>query len=94
MWLKCSQTAVINAMYVILFSLLLQYEDTIKYELMCKKRSEYAPNIRKKERVTFDEVATHMSKYQFRRMLRMTRECFDELFQTIICAVGEKEFKS
>ena len=35
-----------------------------------------------------------MSKYQFRRMFRMSIDCFEELCQTIICAIGERKFKS
>ena len=35
-----------------------------------------------------------MSKYQFRQIFRITRECFDELCQTIISSVDENQFNS
>ena len=35
-----------------------------------------------------------MGGYQFRRMFRMTRECFTLLYFSIIGAIGESQFKS
>ena len=94
MWPKQSQAIITHAISLLFLTLLVQYNDAIHYESMCQRRSEDAHNCRDKERVTWNEMAMCMSKYQFRRMFRMTRQCFDELCQTIICSVGEIQFKS
>ena len=94
MWpTKCNKSIYQKTIILFFFCLLVQYEHDVKYKDMCFKRSELASRRRMKERVRWDEVCTRMSKYQFRRMFRMSIECFDELCQTIICAIGERKFK-
>ena len=95
MWMtQCNKSIYQKTLILLFFCLLVQYEYDIKYKDMCLNRSEIASRRRKKDRVRWDDVSSRMSKYQFRRMFRMSINCFEELCQTIICAVGEKKFKS
>ena len=55
--------------------------------LLAKKR-------RKKKRILWSAVNERISDVQFRRMFRMSRDCFDTLCQHIISKIGEKNFKS
>ena len=59
-----------------------------------QRNSEGAKKRRKKKRIPWSEVSSRTSNYQFRRMFRMSRECFFLLCQTITCAVVESAFKS
>ena len=68
------------------FCLLAHYENDLKYESMCLERSWIARHRRKKERVSWDEVCTCMSKYQFRR--RWSRNIF------VVCSIGTWCFQS
>ena len=61
---------------------------------MCEIRSEQGLNRRKKVRVRWDDISHRIGDYQFRRMFRMTRECFSSLCHSIIGAIGESKFKS
>ena len=61
---------------------------------MYEMRSERGLNRSKKVRVRWDDISSRMGDCQFRRMFRMTRECFSLLCFSIICAVGESHFKS
>ena len=63
-------------------------------EMMCEERSFVASNRRKKKRVLWHDVSNRMGDYQFRRMFRMSKPCFEELCQTIIGKIGESNFKS
>ena len=95
MWMTQGKKSIYQKTIILfVFCLLVQYEHDIKYKDMCLKRSEIALRRRKKNRVRWDDVSSRMSKYQFRRMFRMSINCFEELCQTIICAIGEKKFKS
>ena len=56
--------------------------------------SEGTKTRRLKKRIPWSIVNERISDKQFRRMFRMTRQCFSELCQFIISKVGEKQFKS
>ena len=58
------------------------------------RNSEGAKKRRKKKRISWSAVSSRISDYQFRRMFRMSRECFSLLCQKITCSIGEKAFKS
>ena len=73
---------------------MVQFETDDAHERMCEDRSKLACNRRKKERVNWQEVSDRMGDYQFRRMFRMSRRCFQDLCFTIIGKVGESAFKS
>ena len=49
---------------------------------------------RRKERILWATINERISDRHFRRMFRMTRDCFSLLCQRIIVEVGGKEFKS
>ena len=81
------------AIPLLLYCILVQYEANDQYEKMCETRREQGLNRRKKVRVKWDEISSRMGDYQFRRMFRMTRECFTLLCFSIIGAIGESQFK-
>ena len=75
------------------YCIMKQFEVEKGKERICEERSFYASNRRKKKRVKWHEVSERMGDYQFRRMFRMTKPCFEELCQTIIGKIGESHFK-
>ena len=62
------------------------------YMSLCK--SEAAKSRRQKKRPSWDEVNDRISDSHFRRMFRMSRECFNNLCSVIIMNIGEDKFKS
>ena len=48
----------------------------------------------RKKSVPWSSVDSMLNNRQFRRMFRMTRECFELLCEKIKLSVGEKKFKS
>ena len=86
-----------TAKILILYYLLVvfsQWEIDYNCWLNSNRNSEGAKKRRKKKRIKWSEVSSRISDYQFRRMFRMSRECFSLLCQKITCGVGEKVFKS
>ena len=63
------------------------WESSNRNSLGAKKR-------RKKKRIAWSNVSSRISDVQFRRMFRMSRECFGTLCHKIACAVGDRQFKS
>ena len=61
---------------------------------MSLKLSSAAKNRRKKTRPTWDEVNLKISDTHFRRMFRMSRECFNSLCNVVIRNISEEKFKS
>ena len=61
---------------------------------MSLKLSSAAKNRRKKTRPTWDEVNLKISDTHFRRMFRMSRECFNSLCNVVLRNIGEEKFKS
>ena len=57
-------------------------------------RSHSALHRRKIKRTTWEEFNTKVTDVHFRRMFRMTRDCFSMLCNRIIVHVGESNFKS
>ena len=57
-------------------------------------RSESALSRRPKERMSWSEFNSRVTDSHFRRMFRMSRNCFDLLCCAIISRVTEKKFKS
>ena len=58
------------------------------------KKSHKAKCRRNKRRITWSSVNERISDTQFRRMFRMSRECFSLLCGYVIASKGEKAFKS
>lgn len=56
--------------------------------------SKAAHDRRKKVRIRWSEVNERISDKQFRKMFRMTRDCFKKLCERIIKNIGERNFKS
>ena len=57
-------------------------------------KSEQALRRRDKERMSWSQFNERVTDKHFRRMFRMSRDCFDLLCCAIISRVGEKQFKS
>ena len=94
MWPQLNNRLLNYAIPLLLYCIMLQYEGMYEYNKMCGIRSEQSRNRRKKVRVRWDDISQRMGDYQFRRMFRMTRECFSSLCHSIIGAIGESKFKS
>ena len=94
MWPHVDNHILHYAIPLLLYCILVQYEANDQYDRMCETRREQGLNRRKKVRVKWDEISSRMGDYQFRRMFRMTRECFTLLCFSIIGAIGESQFKS
>ena len=62
--------------------------------LASAEASAHAKKRRKKKRVLWSSVDLMLNERQFRRMFRMTRECFALLCEKIKISVGESVFKS
>ena len=58
------------------------------------RMSNRALSRRKKKRIPWQYVDSMLNERQFRRMFRMTRECFHLLCEKMKITVGESEFKS
>ena len=80
----------------ITFLPLLLYFNIVDFERDYKHRciSEGTKTRRLKKSIPWSTVNKRICDQQFRRMFRMTRQCFSELCQLIISKVGEKQFKS
>ena len=59
-----------------------------------QRRSIAAKNRRIRERLSWSTFINSVSDEQFRRMFRMTKECFNKLCRRIVDGIGEKKFKS
>ena len=79
--------------YFILCLLLWHDKDKV-YITLCERRSQDAKTRRKKKRVTWEYICERMGDYQFRRMFRMSKDCFSSLSNTIKLKIGESKFKS
>mmetsp|Transcript_10432 Transcript_10432/g.19513 ORF Transcript_10432/g.19513 Transcript_10432/m.19513 type:complete len:93 (+) Transcript_10432:81-359(+) len=55
-----------------------------------QQRSIAASKRCKRECLSWIDFVNSVSDEQFRRMFRMTKECFDKLCRRIIAAIGEK----
>ena len=62
--------------------------------IIAAEKSAIAKSRRKKSRIPFSQVDNMLNDRQFRRMFRMTRECFALLSDKIKINVGESKFKS
>ena len=79
---------------LIVFHTFKLYDIDYQKRMKSENNSRLAKKRRKKRRVLWTYVNDRISDLQFRRMFRMTRDCFDLLCNTIIAGVGEKAFKS
>ena len=85
---------VIGVLPFILYIAISQYE-TKQHDLdMFEKSCDEAKGRHKKQRIPWSSVCQRISDKEFRKMFRMTRECFAQLCSRIIISVGEKYFKS
>ena len=85
---------VFGVLPLIIYIAISQYESKYNELKMYEKKCEEAKARRKKKRISWSSVCQRISDKQFRRMFRMTRECFAQLCSRIIRSVGEKKFKS
>jgi len=60
----------------------------------CEEMSRIAKERHPRRRLLWKQFRDSLSDRIFRRMFRMSKECFEKLTQDIINAVGEEEFKS
>ena len=75
---------------------LVLHQFTVDYNAWeeCVILSNIAKKRQKKSRIPWSSVDARISDKQFRRMFRMTRDCFSLLCQDITMAIGESQFKS
>ena len=81
---------VFGVLPLIIYIAISQYESKYNELKMYEKKCEEAKARRKKKRISWSSVCQRISDKQFRRMFRMTRECFAQLCSRIIRSVGEK----
>ena len=67
---------------------------TMKYGIENKLFKQSRRLLPKKPRMTWSVFSAKLSDEKFRRMYRMTRECFQQLCLKIETAVGKEEFRS
>ena len=79
---------------LLLYLFFIQYEVTRSASHRSYINSINAKNRRIKKCIQWSDVNKRIGDYQFRRMFRMTRPCFNRLCQHIIAYTGEKAFKS
>ena len=63
-------------------------------ESLSAMRREYALRRRRKNRIQWSDLQQPISDNHFRRMFRMSRDCFKQLCAKIIASIGESRFKS
>jgi hypothetical protein len=66
----------------------------IEQEVMSQHRKHAAMQRCRRSRLSWFDFNNSVSDIQFRRMFRMSQQCFNELCQSIIAGVGENAFKS
>ena len=66
----------------------------LKHLLLCQQRSESSRQRELRERLHWPTFRDGLTSFQFKRMFRMPKECFDLLCSNIEAAVGAKAFCS
>ena len=84
----------IKLLALLLCAYIHQSQQLIKEREQSVAISNHAKARRKKKRIPWSYVDNMLNDRQFRRMFRMTRECFALLCENIKVAVGESVFKS
>ena len=79
---------------ILLSFIFAHYHTLQKQEGYHLRKQQSALGRRKKKRIKWDEVNLRISDRHFRRMFRMSRDCFKELCSKVISYVGESSFKS
>ena len=79
---------------LILFHTFKLYDIAYQSKKKSENNSRLAKKRRKKKRILWSEINNRISDLQFRRMFRMTRDCFQLLCDRIIAGIGEASFKS
>ena len=85
---------ILTILPLLLYFALNQFQSDLRSYVGSLNRSNQAINCRMKHRISWSSVSQRLSDKQFRRMFRMTRQCFQELCQKIISSIGESNFKS
>ena len=83
-----------NKLLGVLLIVYLQRSQQLQQKELSFVLSNNAKQRRPKKRVPWSSVDSMLNNRQFRRMFRMTRECFELLCEKIKLSVGEKKFKS
>ena len=89
-----SRTNINNIVLILISLYLCSYYSILKENEKRSAISSRATSRRGKVRKPWSYVDDILSDRQFRRMFRMTRECFDLLVDKIKISIGEKRFKS
>ena len=84
----------LRLLIVVLTFIFVQHHNDLAALYLSSVRSKAAHDRRKKVRIRWSEVNKRISDKQFRKMFRMTRDCFDKLCERIISKVGQPKFKS
>ena len=84
----------LSVLPLLLFYTFSQFEANYNAWQLYQCLSNSAKNRRVKKRIKWSHVGERISNKKFRRMFRMTRECFSELCSHIKTSIVEKEFKS
>ena len=79
---------------LLVYTVLIQYEVEYYSWKRGHNNSVLAQKRRNKVRIPWATINKRISDRHFRRMFRMTRDCFALLCSTIISKIGEKQFKS
>ena len=79
---------------VIIYYIYYQYDIEITALIKRENMSYAAKSRRIPQRISWSEVNKRISNTQFRRMFRMSRQCFDHLCDVIISRIGESKFLS
>ena len=66
----------------------------LKHLLLCQQRSENSRQRELRERLDWPTFCDGLTSFQFKRMFRMPKECFDLLCSNIEAAVGAEVFRS
>ena len=89
-----TKDVILTILPLLLYYTLSQFQVDYNALLRSQALSKYAKKRRVKQRIKWSHLNQRISEKQFRRMFRMTRDCFSELCNLIKTKVGEKEFKS
>ena len=90
--LKLTAAFVLLNQYIRNRRLLIKYAVGYAMEKKLLKKSRILQP--KQPRIKWSELTSDISEYKFRRMYRMTRECFHNLCKSIQDAVGIDKFRS
>ena len=88
------KTFVLIIISLILYTIFIQYEmEHVNWLHSCSNYN-LGSKRRKKESIRWETINRRISERKYRRMFRITNECFALLCGSMIIGVGEEHFKS